>query len=658
MPSSSTTPPAPGRAYFDVDSDSHHRHHQNSNSSSRPHKHGKNERHSIHPCNDYHHDDDHHDDDDDKYDEGMLTLTWRGDPGETHSDYSITVVTSELRTVTYHVHKSVMCFGLRQSRYFARVMLNNTSSNSRGGSASKRKQQQHGSPMLTTTNSGTPCVKIELDQRDADNFPLLLDYMYEPSTNLSKSHDETLLTAASTFASSSAASSTLFAVPTSDSDDQHQQRGTGDGVMSIPGFDSILDEPHQSSSMFQVMTTSNAVSLRYLAKRFEVNSFLVVVNRFIQRDLNFKTGPAYLSTAWEYKDERLVSSAQRLCAENFEQLDSHELTKLPLKLFQVVVKSLESFDQDNKQLSIFLSDAVCEYIESNPDTLSAEVLLQLTDPIVMPYIGADSAIGFTALVKELDSHDATNHWDGLVKLCRRCAKSVVQEYGWNDFCVNAAVDEYLGHISGTHTNGSSTSITTTNSRKQGDLKQSQQQSQSNLNKQRVSRIDSLLFATSFASALEQAQDDYEEISVEQERLEKTVEALFSTISLMDTINEKKDEHMTRQQQVIDEAKKQIHELKQQIQDIKQHQHSRLEQPRPRERHQHAPGPSSTIRDGLTPEEIVRDLKSPSAVLGRTILAPRTGGKNSNNHSGTKKQKQQQQRELQWKEEMRSHSLLP
>jgi hypothetical protein len=340
----------------------------------------------------------------------------------------------------------------------------------------------------------------------------------------------------------------------------------------------------------------------------------LAVNKFIQRDLNFKTGPSYLTTGAQYNDERIIKSAQQLCAENFEQLDVKALTKLPLPLFCVVVKSLESFEEDNRELSTFLSEVICRYMEKNPQALSAKVLLELTDELLMPYIASEAAIGMTSLVKTLETEDASMHWDGLVALCRRCAKAVVQEYGWSDFSVSAAVDEYLGN--------------------------------SKLSVQRVSRIDSLLFATSFAAALEQAQDDYEEITVEQENLDQTIDALHTSISLMEEMNLRKDEHMSKQQHAIDGAKQQILQLRQQIDEIRQHQRnaSRLPQggppppPRastvvPQRSFQHTHAVLSDLEksqqerseyqsftevkgetgNSFTTADIVRDLVSPSTI---------------------------------------------
>jgi hypothetical protein len=434
-------------------------------------------------------------------------ITWRGDPNDTYSDWTIVVVTNELQTASYHVHKSIVCFGPRQSKFFAKSVLENQRE------IRKLKQRSHGKAGYHESTS----IKVELDDRDAANFPLLLDFIYAPCTNGMLPNDGTLTTAASSL------SATL---------------STGVSASLGSFMTASMDEAESSQpSEEDLIRTKNALSLRYLAKRFEVETFILAVNKFIQRDLNFKTGPFYLTKAWIYKDDRLAQSAQKLCAENFEQLDVRALMKLPSNLFRVVVKALESFEDDNEQLSMFLSEVVCRYFEKNPAVLSASFLLELTDPLLMPYISPEASIGYTALTKDLEPRDAKQHWGGLVGLCRRCAKSVVQEYGWSDFSVNDAAQEYLEIP----------------------------------NPQAQVSIDSLLFATSFAAALEQAQNDYEDIMQEQETLGETVSAMNETMSLMERMNETKDKHLIRQQNAIESATQEILALKQQIADIRNDQ---------------------------------------------------------------------------------------
>lgn len=421
-----------------------------------------------------------------------VPLTWRGDPSETMSDWTIVIVTNELQTITYHVHKSVLCYGPRQSRHLARLILNHQSSSS---SSSSQKKSKHRSTRTT---------KVELDQRDADNVPILLDFIYALCSYNSCSG--TVATAASTI--------------------------TTPSLLTAPSEDCSL--------VLEEITHHNSVSLRHLARIFEIDSLMLAVNRFIQRDLNLKSGPKYLMVASEYKDERLMESAQRLCTDNFEQLDVKTLYKLPANIFRSLIISLENYEEDDDKLSQFMSEVVCRYLEKHPKQLSAELLLELTDSLLMPCLASEAAIGFTALIKRLKVDETEANWTQLVNLSQRCAKAVVQEYGWNDFSVTAAVDEYLGNM------------------REGPARV-------------VSRTDSLLFATSFAAALEQAQDDYEQVVVEQEELQVTVNTLFQSVSMLEESNSKKDEYLGKQTRAIEEAKKQILKLRNQIGTIKKQQ---------------------------------------------------------------------------------------
>jgi BTB/POZ domain len=426
--------------------------------------------------------------------------TWRGDPNDTGSDCTIVVVTETLHTATFYVHKSFVCFGTRHSKYFAKHLLQSTEPNK------------------------VPSTKIELDQRDADNFPIFLDFMYRSTTQplcgatwhqKATLSNETMETVASSFSSAS------LNTPQSSQDES-----------------CLLSDDEN-------ITTENAVSLRHMGRLFENDALIRFVNKFIQKDLNFTTGPAYLYTAWEYKDDRLVESSQRLCAENIEHIDIKALIRLPIHLFRVVIKTLESFEKENEELSIRLSEVVCRYLEKHPKARNAELLLELTDPLLMPYIASEAAIGYTAIVKDLEPDDAAKHWSRLVRLCRRCAKAVVKEYGWSDFSVNAAVNEYL--VNPSRKGKSSQPIVVPNN------------------------IDSLLFATSFAAALEQAQEDYEDISSTYNVLDLMISTLHGSVSALETANQHKDAYIEKQKLTIASNNQEIFALKRQIDNMKRQQ---------------------------------------------------------------------------------------
>lgn len=82
-------------------------------------------------------------------------LQWRGDPVETHSDWTLEVVSGQGNVDTYHVHKFAVAFGSRRSEY-----------------------------METIFNAdwvdGNATTRLELNEKAAKVFPQLLDYLYKP----------------------------------------------------------------------------------------------------------------------------------------------------------------------------------------------------------------------------------------------------------------------------------------------------------------------------------------------------------------------------------------------------------------------------------------------------------------------------------------------
>eukprot|EP00934_Nitzschia_sp_Nitz4_P008336 Nitzschia sp. Nitz4//scaffold48_size128905//44792//46135//NITZ4_003592-RA/size128905-processed-gene-0.79-mRNA-1//1//CDS//3329552958//8326//frame0 len=405
-------------------------------------------------------------------------LSWRGDPHLTYSDWTIVVVTGEYDSRTYHVHKSALSVGPRSSKYFANLFL---------------EQGPHYHQSQTT--------RIELDEQDADSFPLMLDFMY----NTSKSGSP---------------------------DDDSLSLDVGDDF-----------------------NTSNAVSLRHLARVFDCEGLMLAVNKFIQRDLSLKTGPLYLTQAYLYQDERLIESAKRLCLDNFSHLETRTLTRLPLPLFRSIVvsviqRSKASKDynkEDETTLSCQLSEVVCQYFEKHPQAMNVKLLLELTNESVMPKISSEPAIGFTALAREIDTRNIppnSDEWRGLVELCQRCAKAVVGEYGWKDFNVNSALEEYL----------------------HGPCAM-----------EKGSKIDSLLFATSFAAALDKAQNDYKAVNRGSSDVKKHVNELQTDNSELRKANRGMKDEVERYKVTLRETKDELMNLKKQVSELRRNQRRSLEE---------------------------------------------------------------------------------
>jgi len=84
-----------------------------------------------------------------------IQLSWRQDPIESLSDWTIEVVARETKaTTTYHVHRRILAFGPKRSEYFAQLFENPRS---------------------------TKKSVFELGSAEAQVFPMLLDHMYTNS---------------------------------------------------------------------------------------------------------------------------------------------------------------------------------------------------------------------------------------------------------------------------------------------------------------------------------------------------------------------------------------------------------------------------------------------------------------------------------------------
>jgi len=438
--------------------------------------------------------------DSDESDESMI-LSWRGNPKTNRSDWRLVVVTKNHKPRTYYVHRQILSQGPQSSKYF-RMLFGSSK-----GTPSKLLKRKD----ITSNSSST---KIDLEEQDAKNFPDFLDYLYTGASISSSSCGSTVATAAS---------STMTAI---------QMHSTKSRSSS---------EDEHNICIGETTNTNNAVSLRHLSRLFGCEALTLAINKFIQRDLSFKTGPIYFKHAREYKDERLAEAAKRLCSEHFEEISVKSLLQLPIDLLKELIESLNCSESKSDSTSLVLSEVVYLYLEHHPRHISAANLLDLTNSLTMPRIGPEPAIGFTALVKDLDSKDTIIHWIRLADLCKRCADAVVVEFGWREFSVQSALNEYLDAACAN----------------------------------RRSQTDSLLFATSFASALQQAQSDHGSVKKRQEGLEKMVVDLKKSVEKLERSNQRKDDQIEAQKTALAESRRSNVYLTKKLSEIKQQKYSHV-----------------------------------------------------------------------------------
>lgn len=478
-------------------------------------------------------------------------LTWRGTPETTGAEIPIVLLAQDRQdAITYHVHREVLLSrNSRQCQYFSSVLQRKEQSRS------SRKGVRHQRP---------PSIKIELSrEQDVENFPILLDFMYSNSTqlNFAGGYQDNRMRGNQCIHRRTPERYAPTTTPV--------RSVREDGLVSLSSFTTAsshsvlrsMSEDSEDTSYHAFIrnniSTSNAVSIRSLALQFDNKALLRGVNTFIQKDLGIRTVSKYMSNAVEYNDQRLLDAAKRLFLDNFDEVDPKYIVRLPLKLFRSLVKTFESLDGDeNSRYSQQLSIIVCKYLEKHPEEQSIELLLELTDSLIMPLIAPEAAMGFTAIVKSLDVTDSNKiYWPRLVRFCQRCSREAVNEYGWNDFCVEAAVQEYVAKL----------------------LSDRDTKPQQHKQLPDPAPIDSLLFATSFAAALEQAQDDYEEISTAHEELDSMVSLLDQSASQWEALSQSQEKYIEKQKKALVTARSEIADLQTQVEELERKLHSEQQQ---------------------------------------------------------------------------------
>jgi len=299
-----------------------------------------------------------------------LFLTWRLDPEESLSDWTIIVrsigtsgiatgktSTNDDRADTYnnddsfsqdsndnntnspynvryyYVHKAQLGVGPRRSEYFARLFRSKrTTATTPSNITSTTKHSTSGGKTKTSSSTSTFEEKesrIELKPSAAMAFPLMLDYIYSP-----------------------------------------------------PGV------PVRVS-------TETAVALRHLATCFGIRDLFSEVTSFIHHDLNLDTSFIYLREASIYNHEKLLSAAVKLCATKFQSLKISQLVNLEPRLFQSIVTS-PNCNCDSE----ILSSRVATYLRCRPGSYNLNFLQSITSPSKMPRIASDDSLFLISILAQ------------------------------------------------------------------------------------------------------------------------------------------------------------------------------------------------------------------------------------------------------------------
>ena len=289
-------------------------------------------------------------------------LSWRLDPDESLSDWTLTVASTDSvpcsprrRTETerasaagctsdtnkeaadcqlddladsmqppamkYHVHRAQLAVGPRRSDYFATLFKNRRRMMIRDESDQRHEKG---------ADASTDGTYIELKASAAAAFPIMLDFMYSP-----------------------------------------------------------IGTPVEA-------TTESAVAVRHLASCFGIRELFTCVTDFIKSDLRPETAPTYLLEAATYKHDKLVAASLKICAESFKDIKLSAMVLLPPDLFELVVRS-PHLVCDSEALSV----RVAAYCRCRPDGINLETIKSLTDAAIMPRIAPDEALFYIHMLSLL-----------------------------------------------------------------------------------------------------------------------------------------------------------------------------------------------------------------------------------------------------------------
>ena len=198
-------------------------------------------------------------------------------------------------------------------------------------------------------------------------------------------------------------------------------------MSSLSAIPAMLDYIYSTDGSTPIhATTDTAVPLRYLATIFGNRSLFDAATEFLQRDLRPESCIPYLNHADLYRQKKLSEVCVRLCAEEFDQIKIRWLAMLPPHLVEEILYS--------KYFRSSSSHAVCakiaSYCRCQENNIDGSTLSSLTDVRVMPQILPDEALFFIKFIISLgmDMEDDDNFQNGrsLYERCIDASPSIVQ----------------------------------------------------------------------------------------------------------------------------------------------------------------------------------------------------------------------------------------
>lgn len=272
-------------------------------------------------------------------------LSWRLDPDDSLSDWTLRVTSSENPTMgqrymhqnkdsftslsrsplksalkTYFVHKIVLGVGPRKSEFFTRLF---------------KKNLEDSRDDASSCSVSKNVTKIDLLPSAAARFPAMLDYVY-----------------------------------------------------AAPG--APLD-----------INTNDAVAMRHLASSFGIKDLFNETTDFINADLNPETAPLYLMEARKFKNDKVANSAIQTIAKKFQTVKMIALSQIPPHYLLEIVQS-ENLDRKNSDL---FSSKIAAYCRCRQEEITLPLLKGLMNAENAPIIAEDESLYFLHLLISLGGEE-------------------------------------------------------------------------------------------------------------------------------------------------------------------------------------------------------------------------------------------------------------
>lgn len=168
------------------------------------------------------------------------------------------------------------------------------------------------------------------------------------------------------------------------------------------------------------INTDSAVALRRLAASFGVRDMFRETTQFIQRDLTPNTATKYLLEAEKFKNHKIQSTAMNIIASNFLSIKLTALVCIPPELMKDIIQSAKLFVNDE----IKFSTRIASYCRCVEDELTLTLLESFTSSKILSTIDYTESLYFLHLLFILKARDDSDPNLETMNLYQHCLVQV------------------------------------------------------------------------------------------------------------------------------------------------------------------------------------------------------------------------------------------